>query len=103
MAEADPLSKALMQSAKQRHKTLAEIEAHAAAITKGAGFSSPFLSVTDRQLADAIVRMEVRTNPVALVEQQDRFFARNGVRRGDDLRGAEASPFRSTGHGLERV
>lgn len=88
MADADPISKSFARRAGvYRPKTLAESEARSRAITVGAGISSPLLTATEAQLARALVDMDVAMFPALKVERQDRFYALNGVRRGDDHRG----------------
>lgn len=52
----------------------------------GRGFSTPFLSVSDEELAQADTHIATLLNRDYRVQQQDEFFALYGVRRGDDLR-----------------
>lgn len=68
-------------------KTWDDYVAEARATTAGAGVSHPLFTRTDEQLAQALLNIETLANPAARLAQQDAFFDRYGVRRGDDQRG----------------
>lgn len=70
----------------QEGKTLAGYAAEARARQAGRGFSTPFLTVTDDELAAADLHLTVLSNPDAKRAQQDDFLRLWGVRRGDDRR-----------------
>jgi len=59
----------------------------ARALCAGQSRVDPMFTRTDEQLAQALLRIEVRSNPAAKLAQLDAFYASNGVRRGDDKRG----------------
>ena len=64
----------------------AEYEAEALERARGTGTAHPLLTVSDAEMARVDLQFEVWGNPDAKLAQQDAFFERYGVRRGDDKR-----------------
>lgn len=75
-----PYGTAIAPTAWDRHVTRAR------GLCAGQGRVDPMFTRTDEHLAQALLQIEVLNNPAAKLAQQDAFFARNGVRRGDDKR-----------------